>query len=87
MNGRAVEKIRLDNAEENKLLQKCSKCADWKLGIDYEFTARDTPQQNSLSEVAFATLANRGRAMMLQVTSRKIRGTSYGQRPCKLRLE
>ena len=31
---------------------------------EFELTARDTPQQNSLAEVGFATLANRGRAMM-----------------------
>ena len=56
--------IQLDNAGENKLLQKRSDSTDWKLGIEYEFTARATPQQNSLAEVGIATLANRVRAMM-----------------------
>ena len=31
---------------------------------EFEFTARNTPQQNSLAEVGFATLANHGQAMM-----------------------
>jgi hypothetical protein len=34
------------------------------LPIEFEFTARDTPQQNHLAEVGFATLANKGRAIM-----------------------
>jgi hypothetical protein len=38
---------------------------DWKLGINFEFTTRATPQQNALAELAFATLAKRGRAMMV----------------------
>ena len=32
--------------------------------MDFEYTARDTPQQNHLAELAFATIANKGRAMM-----------------------
>ena len=34
------------------------------MNFEFEFTARDTPQQNSLTEVAFVTLANCGWAMM-----------------------
>ena len=34
------------------------------MNFEFEFTARDTPQQNSLAEVGFVTLANHGRAMM-----------------------
>jgi hypothetical protein len=64
--GMPVKVVRLDNAGENKLLQDRCESKDWKLGIKFEFTARDTPQQNSLAEVAFATIANRGRAMMYQ---------------------
>ena len=37
---------------------------DWKLGINFEFTARGTPQQNSLAEVSFKTIMNKGRALM-----------------------
>jgi hypothetical protein len=62
--GMPVKAVRLENAGENKALQKRADSADWKLNIDFEFTARDTPQQNSLAEVGFDTLANRGRALM-----------------------
>jgi hypothetical protein len=60
-----VTHLMMDNAGENmKLIERC-KSSDWKLGIKkFELTARDTPQQNSLAEVGFATLYNRGRAMM-----------------------
>jgi hypothetical protein len=61
---KALQVVRMDNAGENKLLQKRSESKDWQLGITFEYTARDTPQQNSLAEVGFATLTNRGRAMM-----------------------
>ena len=63
-NGLAVKYIRLDNAGENKKLQERAESADWKLGIVWEYTARDTPQQNSLAEVGFALIASQGRAMM-----------------------
>lgn len=63
--GRAVRINRCDNAAgENKLLEQRANNVAWQLGISFEFTARNTPQQNSLAEVAFATIANRGRAMM-----------------------
>jgi hypothetical protein len=62
--GKGVEIIRLDNAGENKLLQQRSQSADWKLGAKFEFTARDTPQQNHLAELGFAHLANYGRPLM-----------------------
>ena len=62
--GKQVKYVRLDNAGENKKLQKRCESSDWKLGIKFEYTARATPQQNSLSEVSFATVANRGRALM-----------------------
>lgn len=41
-----------------------SQSAAWKLPIKFEFTARDTPQQNHKAEVGFATLVNKGRAIM-----------------------
>jgi Ser-tRNA(Ala) deacylase AlaX len=37
--------------------------AAWKLGIKYKYTARDTPQQNHLAELAFATIINKAQAM------------------------
>ena len=36
----------------------------WQLHFSFKFTARDTPQQNHLAEVAFATLCKRGLALM-----------------------
>ena len=62
--GKAVKYIRLDNAGENTALAARSGSAVWKLNIQFEFTARDTPQQNSLVEVGFNTIGNRARAMM-----------------------
>jgi hypothetical protein len=44
--GLAVKFVHLDNAGENTKLKECSESADWKLDIEYEFTAQDTPQQN-----------------------------------------
>ena len=65
--GRPVTHLRMDNAGENVKLKFRCESADWKLGIKhFEFTSRDTPQQNSLVEVGFATLGNRARAMMFR---------------------
>jgi hypothetical protein len=61
---KAVKFIRMDNAGENKLLQTRLESAAWKLDIQYEYTARDTPQQNHLAELGFAVLGNRGRALL-----------------------
>ncbi len=62
--GYGVDIVCLDNAGENLALQSQSNSATWQLGIEFEFTACDTPQQNSLAEVGIFTLANRVRAMM-----------------------
>ena len=56
--GHAVDIVWLDNAGENVLLQNWVNSAMWQLGINFEFTAHDTPQQNSLAEVGIFTLAN-----------------------------
>ena len=56
--GHGVEIICLDNAGENSALQNRCKSALWQLGIEFEFTARDTQQQKSLAEVGTFTLAN-----------------------------
>ena len=64
--GRPVEKIRCDNAGENKLLEAKLKSAAWKLNeIGFEYTAANTPQQNAVVEKKFDTLYCRGRAMMI----------------------
>ena len=59
--GTNVKYIRMDNAEENKKLQARSQSKDWKLLLEFEYTARNTPQQNSSVEVKFAAIASRGR--------------------------
>jgi hypothetical protein len=60
-----VKVVRCDNAGENTNLEKRLASKDWKMGeINFEYTARDTPQQNYLVEKGFDTLYSRGRAMM-----------------------
>jgi hypothetical protein len=61
-----VKILRLDNAGENKELVKKLNSKKWKLYPKIEWTARDTPQQNHLVEVGFATLYGRGRALMIE---------------------
>ena len=63
--GRPVKFIWLDNAGENKLLlETYAESMAWKFDIQFEFTARDTPQQNHYAEFGFTVLANKGRAFM-----------------------
>ena len=64
--GKPVKEIRCDNGGENLLLEKRLKSKDWKMGdIIFEYTAKETPQQNARVEKGFETLYNRGRAMMV----------------------
>ena len=58
--GRKVKKVRMDNAGENQTLGNELK----EMGIQIEFVAPNTPQQNGVVERAFATCTARGRAMM-----------------------
>ena len=62
--GKAVKAIRMDNTGENKTLVERVRSKDWKLNLAVEFMAKDTPQQNHLAKVGFATICNRGRAML-----------------------
>jgi hypothetical protein len=62
--GKTVKFVRCDNAGENKSLEKRANGAEWKLNIQFEYTPRDTPQHNHLAELAFASIANKGRALM-----------------------
>ena len=55
--GKLIKKLRMDNAGENIALEKRLKSESWKNPVEIEYTARDTPQQNSLAEVAFYALA------------------------------
>ena len=64
--GKEVTHIRCDNAGENLQLQQRLNSHDWKYGtIEFEYTAKATPQQNSVVEKKFDTLYCRGRAMMI----------------------
>lgn len=62
--GKTVKFIRCDNAGENRTLENRANGVDWKLNIQFEYTPRDTPQHNHLAELAFASIANKGRALM-----------------------
>eukprot|EP00957_Ditylum_brightwellii_P141865 10808247-Ditylum_brightwellii.AAC.1 len=54
-----VEYVRCDNAGENKTLEKRSRSKDWKMNLQFEYTARAMPQQNYLAELAFSTLGSK----------------------------
>ena len=60
--GKHVKKIRCDNAGENKKTEEL--CLEHNLGIDFEYTAPNTPQQNGRVERRFATLYGRVRSML-----------------------
>ena len=62
--GFGITHLRMDNAGENKLLANTMNGRDWKLNITPEFTARDTPQQNHLAEIAI-THVNHGAVTLL----------------------
>lgn len=63
--GKKLKCIRMDNAGENKKLGERLMSDAWKHSdITIEYTAANTPQQNSLAETGFTTLAARARSMM-----------------------
>ena len=51
-----VDLLRMDKAGKNIKLVKELNGTKWKLYPTIEWTARDTPQQNHLVEIGFATL-------------------------------
>ena len=57
--GKIISKLRMDNTGENKKLASRLGSAVWKNPVVIEYTARDTPQQNSPVEVAFYAQANK----------------------------
>ena len=59
--------VRCGNVGENTTLKTRLSSTDWKLVVKFEYTARDTPQQNSYTEVGIATLLKRANAMMIAV--------------------
>ena len=60
--GIEVKQLRCDNAGENIKAQE--EAEKQGLGLEFEFTAPDTPQQNGRVERKFATLYGRVRAML-----------------------
>ena len=58
-----IKYLRQDNAGENKALEAKMKSSEWKFKTNYEYTAPNTPQQNSLAEVSFRYLSGCGRAI------------------------
>jgi hypothetical protein len=52
--GLTVQRLCMDNSGENKDLAVQLKSKEWQHPVKIEFTARNTPQQNSLVETAFA---------------------------------
>ena len=65
--GILIKKIRMNNDGEKIALEKRVKSESWKNPVEIEYTARDTPQQNSLAEVAFYALANKAQVSMHHV--------------------
>jgi hypothetical protein len=47
--GREIKFLRMDNAGENKLLEARCKIKDWQFVMDFEYTARATPQHNHMA--------------------------------------
>ena len=56
--------VQQDNTGENKKSYAQSDQAIWKFYIQFEYTAKDTPQQNHLAELDFTASAARVRAMI-----------------------
>jgi len=59
-----VKYIRCDNAGENQSLKQ--QCDQEGLGVNFEFTARATPQHNGRIERMFQTLCGRVKSMLNQ---------------------
>jgi hypothetical protein len=69
--------VRIDKGGENKLLKQRAESKDWKFGLKYEYTARNTPQQNSMTKVAFATLTGWATAMMARANVPKAKRHAF----------
>eukprot|EP00957_Ditylum_brightwellii_P187911 14307475-Ditylum_brightwellii.AAC.1 len=63
---RKVKFVRCNNAGESKTLEKRPQSKDWRMNLEFEYTARATLQQNYLAELAFAIMGNKGRTLMHQ---------------------
>ena len=62
--GITVKILHMNNAGGNKKMQQRCEIKDWKLNIACEYTTRDTPHHNAIAELAFPSIANKGRVMM-----------------------
>eukprot|EP00957_Ditylum_brightwellii_P002720 209034-Ditylum_brightwellii.AAC.1 len=62
--GIAVKYLRCNNTGKNRSLEKKAQISDWQFAITFEYTTRDTPQQNHLAELGFAVLAACGCTLM-----------------------
>ena len=51
-NGRPIQKLRMDGAGENQLLEQTLNSSNWKEYPDIEYTVTNTPQQNGQAEIA-----------------------------------
>ena len=51
-----VKCLQQDNSGENLKIQTRYKSADWKLPVEIKYTAKDTSQQNLMSETYFTTM-------------------------------
>jgi hypothetical protein len=63
--GREMIFLRMDNAGENRILEKRYKSKDWQFVMEFEYTARAAPQHNHMAEMVFSTLGNKERALMV----------------------
>lgn len=63
---KTVKNMRLDNAGENLKPKERANSASWQLGINFDFTPRNTPQQNYLAKLGFATIGKKGTVLMIR---------------------
>jgi hypothetical protein len=63
--------IQCDGAGENHSLEETLHSSQWKMPIEFEYTARNTPQQNHLAEIGIYVICCRGRALMSRANSPK----------------
>ena len=62
--GKPCKYLRQDDSGENKALGKEVNSKGWQLGITIEYTGAGTPQRNHLVELGFASVSNKGRALL-----------------------
>ena len=75
---------RYDNGGGNLKFQKRIKSKDWKLNTKFQFTERETPQQNSKVEKKFDTITSRGDSMMSAANLKNKRNMFVMQRSLRV---